>query len=76
MKKNDLLQHFGKYGLVEDVNLIFKKPKEGFAFIVFDSNETAEKALEEKNHVINENSVEIKLALPRKDATLQINQPN
>jgi len=53
------------------VNLIFKKPKEGFAFIVFDSNETAEKALAEKNHVIAEQQLEIKIALPRKDITLQ-----
>lgn len=76
LKKNDLVRHFTQYGEIEDVNLIFKKPKEGFAFIVFDTNETAEKAQNEKNHVINENKIECKLALPRKDLTLQHNQFN
>jgi len=42
--KNNLFEYFSQFGMIEDVNMIFKKPKEGFAFIVFDSNETAEKA--------------------------------
>lgn len=66
-----MYQYFSRYGVVEDVNLIFKKPKEGFAFVVFADNDTAEKALMEKNHVINETQLECKLALPRKDLTLQ-----
>lgn len=69
--KSVLYQYFSRYGVVEDVNLIFKKPKEGFAFVVFADNDTAEKALMEKNHVINETQLECKLALPRKDLTLQ-----
>merc|ERR1712151_528437 len=74
--KSVLYQYFSRYGVVDDVNLIFKKPKEGFAFVVFDSNDTAEKALMEKNHVINDTQLECKLALPRKDLTLQQQNQN
>ena len=69
LKKSDIVQHFSQFGKIEDVNLIFKKPKEGFAFIVFDSDEAAEKTLSCNDHVINDVKLECKLALPRKDVS-------
>jgi len=70
--KSVLYQYFSRYGVVEDVNLIFKKPKEGFAFVVFADNDTAEKALMEKNHVINETQVQY-LVKSSKKFSLNVN---
>ncbi|VDK87089.1 unnamed protein product [Litomosoides sigmodontis] len=65
--EKDLKLHFGRFGKVQHVKLLYDWETglhRGFAFVVFDSIDDAVKAVQQRNHYINGRQVIAKIAVP------------
>ncbi|KAL3985441.1 RNA recognition motif family protein [Acanthocheilonema viteae] len=65
--EKDLKFHFGRFGKVQNVKLLYDWETglhKGFAFVVFESIDDAIKAVQQRNHYINGRQVIAKIALP------------
>ena len=70
-------QHFEKYGNIVDLVIIRDKntqESKGFGFVTFDSSFAVKEALDNRPHVIDERTVEVKRAIPREDNTQTAHQ--
>lgn len=70
IEDEDLTEYFGKFGVVEKVEIITDKDtgkKRGFGFVHFDDNDSADKAVVLKFHTIKGHKVEVKKALTRQE---------
>jgi RNA recognition motif-containing protein len=66
----DFRKYFAQFGKVVSAEVMFNREtnkSRGFGFVVFDSETCVEVVLQEKNHVIDGKSVEVKRAVPRTD---------
>jgi len=68
MTDEHLREYFCKYGIIEDC--IVMKEKEtnksrGFGFVTFDDYDPVDKIVLEKNHIVNNQTVAVKKALPK-----------
>ena len=64
--------HFQQYGDILDLIIIkdsTTKKSKGFGFVTFDSVESADRALEDRPHTIDNKEVDIKRAIPREQNT-------
>uniref|UniRef100_A0AAF5PUI7 RRM domain-containing protein n=1 Tax=Wuchereria bancrofti TaxID=6293 RepID=A0AAF5PUI7_WUCBA len=62
----DLKFHFGRFGKVQHVKLLYDWETglhRGFAFVVFESTDDAIKAVQQRNHYINGRQVIAKIAI-------------
>lgn len=73
LTEDSLREYFGKYGKIEDCVIMREKDSNklrGFGFVTFDDYDPVDKIVLEKFHVVNNQSVAVKKALP-KDQTNQ-----
>ncbi|KAH7476200.1 hypothetical protein KRP22_000042 [Phytophthora ramorum] len=69
-KDADFKKYFMQYGKVVSAEVMFNREtnkSRGFGFVIFESEASVELVLEDKNHVIDGKSVEVKRAVPRTD---------
>ncbi|KAG7382488.1 hypothetical protein PHYPSEUDO_004823 [Phytophthora pseudosyringae] len=69
-KDADFKKYFMQYGKVVSAEVMFNREtnkSRGFGFVIFESEATVELVLQDKNHVIDGKSVEVKRAVPRTD---------
>ncbi|CAI5735220.1 unnamed protein product [Hyaloperonospora brassicae] len=69
-KDADFKKYFMQYGKVVSAEVMFNREtnkSRGFGFVIFESEVSVELVLQEKNHVIDGKSVEVKRAVPRTD---------
>ncbi|TDH74259.1 hypothetical protein CCR75_006363 [Bremia lactucae] len=69
-KDADFKQYFSQYGKVVSAEVMFNREtnkSRGFGFVIFENETSVELVLQEKNHVIDSKSVEVKRAVPRTD---------
>ncbi|KAM3717184.1 RNA-binding protein Musashi [Dirofilaria immitis] len=62
----DLKSHFGRFGKVQHVKLLYDWETglhRGFAFVVFESIDEAIRAVQQRNHYINGRQVVAKIAI-------------
>ncbi|CAB3396503.1 unnamed protein product [Caenorhabditis bovis] len=65
--KNQLEQYFKRYGTVQSVNMFYDSVTglhRGFASVTFDSRESANKAIEQRPHVIDGDRVDVEPYIP------------
>lgn len=70
-------QYFNKYGDIEYLEIIKHKSTQrprGFAFVIFNDIETAQKCLKDSIHIIDGKKVDVKKAIPCEEISPQ-NQP-
>ncbi|KAK8799654.1 hypothetical protein WA158_006202 [Blastocystis sp. Blastoise] len=72
MTKEQFTEEFAKYGLILSTNLVCnnKGKSRGFGYIEFDSEESAQKALERNNTFIEDRKIEVKLSSPPSERTI------
>ncbi|RLN96932.1 hypothetical protein BBJ28_00019421 [Nothophytophthora sp. Chile5] len=66
----DFKKYFMQYGKVVSAEVMFNREtnkSRGFGFVIFESEASVELVLQDKNHVIDGKSVEVKRAVPRTD---------
>uniref|UniRef100_A0AAV1V914 RRM domain-containing protein n=1 Tax=Peronospora matthiolae TaxID=2874970 RepID=A0AAV1V914_9STRA len=69
-KDADFKKYFMQYGKVVSAEVMFNREtnkSRGFGFVIFESEVSVELVLQEKNHVLDGKSVEVKRAVPRTD---------
>ncbi|KAF1772307.1 Nucleotide-binding alpha-beta plait domain [Phytophthora cactorum] len=69
-KDADFKKYFMQYGKVVSAEVMFNREtnkSRGFGFVIFESEASVELVLQDKNHVIDGKSVEVKRAVPRTD---------
>ncbi|CAI5742416.1 unnamed protein product [Peronospora destructor] len=69
-KDADFKKYFVQYGKVVSAEVMFNREtnkSRGFGFVIFESEASVELVLQDKNHVIDGKSVEVKRAVPRTD---------
>ncbi|CAH0483029.1 unnamed protein product [Peronospora belbahrii] len=69
-KDADFKKYFAQYGKVVSAEVMFNREtnkSRGFGFVIFESETSVELVLQDKNHVIDGKSVEVKRAVPRTD---------
>jgi cold-inducible RNA-binding protein len=70
-KENDLENHFNQFGSINDIKLITDRDtgrSRGFAFIEFESQAAAEKAIKEGNNsLLMSRNVRVSVAREKKD---------
>ncbi len=67
-KKDDLRQFFSYYGIVREAVVLFDNNRGAsrcFGFVTFDSKETVDSLVKNKNYVIKGKQVEVKQAQPK-----------
>ncbi|XP_077103984.1 heterogeneous nuclear ribonucleoprotein A0b [Siphateles boraxobius] len=70
IEENDLTDYFSQFGMIEKAEVITDKDtgkKRGFGFVHFEDNDSADKAVVLKFHMINGNKVEVKKALTKQE---------
>ncbi len=70
IEEDHLLDCFSQFGAVEKAEVITDKEtgkKRGFGFVYFEDNDSADKAVVLKYHVINGHKVEVKKALTKQE---------
>ncbi|EKX50144.1 hypothetical protein GUITHDRAFT_67277, partial [Guillardia theta CCMP2712] len=71
----DLYEYFGKYGEVEDVQVMVDPQthrSRGFAFVTFKHAETVQDVMNYQEHELHNKRVEIKLAVPKSVQRAQV----
>ncbi|KAE9041230.1 hypothetical protein PR002_g4559 [Phytophthora rubi] len=69
-KDTDFKKYFMQYGKVVSAEVMFNREtnkSRGFGFVIFESEASVELVLQDKNHIIDGKSVEVKRAVPRTD---------
>ncbi|KAL3668537.1 hypothetical protein V7S43_006620 [Phytophthora oleae] len=69
-KDADFKKYFMQYGKVVSAEVMFNREtnkSRGFGFVIFECEASVELVLQDKNHVIDGKSVEVKRAVPRTD---------
>lgn len=69
-KDADFKKYFMQYGKVVSAEVMFNREtnkSRGFGFVIFENEASVELVLQDKNHVIDGKSVEVKRAVPRTD---------
>ncbi|KAG2526550.1 hypothetical protein BBO99_00002962 [Phytophthora kernoviae] len=69
-KDADFKKYFMQYGKVVSAEVMFNREtnkSRGFGFVIFESEDSVELVLQDKNHIIDGKSVEVKRAVPRTD---------
>lgn len=69
-KDADFKKYFMQYGKVVSAEVMFNREtnkSRGFGFVIFENEASVELVLQDKNHVLDGKSVEVKRAVPRTD---------
>ncbi|KAH9063121.1 hypothetical protein Ae201684P_009384 [Aphanomyces euteiches] len=69
--KDDFKKYFQQFGKVVSAEVMFNREtnkSRGFGFVIFETEQSVELVLQDRGHVIDGKSVEVKRAVPRTDA--------
>lgn len=76
--EDDLQQHFASYGTVVQINVVRNShgKSRGFAYIEFEKEEEAQKALVENNQMFMNRKLEVKLSIPQEERKVEKKEPS
>lgn len=72
---NEVLQLFGQFGPIEDLNLMYKKKETGFCYITFSNQEAAYFALHQTNLWLRKHLLKIAVAIPKESVPAGVKIP-